>query len=194
MTRTLVPLLAGLAQCQATTPPSLPTAVPSAAVNAPSRARAPDSVRGLYRALSARRRHAIVHVRGTPVCLGLHFEALSEGVSNARGDLFVIGSAGAWKLEFELSGSTLSMKHASAQLRPQGVEVATCRDQLVLGGTAARLTLNGAPVFDGLAGCSDALGRALALNHAPIDPVTGWEIDCLLHAATELSRPEPNRQ
>jgi hypothetical protein len=194
MTRTLVPLLAGLAQCQATTPPSAPTPAPSVAVTVPSQARAPDSVRALYRALSEKRHHAIVHVRGTPVCLGLHFEALSEGVSSARGDLFVTGNAGAWKLEFELSGSTLSMKHASTQLRPQGVEVATCRDQLVLGGTAARLTLNGAPVFDDLASCSDALDRALALNHAPVDAVTGWEIDCLPHAAAQLSRPEPNRQ
>jgi hypothetical protein len=153
---------------------------------------APDPVPELYRALSEKRRHAIVSLRTGPVCLGFDFESLPEMGSRTHGVLWIQSASGAWKLEFERSGATLAMKHASTQLPPQGAEVATCRDQLVLGGTAAQPTLNGAPVFDDLASCSRALGRELALNQAPIGPVTGWEIDCLPHAAAQLSRPEPN--
>jgi hypothetical protein len=210
VTRTLVPVLAALVQCQPATPPRAltpgpppearyaslepaPVSTPEAGDH-PSPECAPDPVSALYRALSEKRRHAIVSVRTRPVCLGFNFEALPKLGSRTHGVLWIQSAVSAWKLEFELSGATLAMKHASTQLPPQGVEVATCRDQLVLGGTAARPTLNGAPVFDDLASCSRALSRDLALNQAPVEPVTGWEIDCLPHAAAQLSRPEPNRQ
>ncbi len=192
MTRTLLPLLAGLVQCQAVTPPTVLTPSPAPEARYPSPEPAPDPVSELYRALSEKPRHAIVSLRARPECLGFDFEALAEGGSPRHGVLWIRSGLGAWKLEFELSGATLAIKHASTQLPPQGVEVATCRDQLVLGGSAAQPTLNGAPVFDDLASCSQALGRGLALNQAPLDPVTGWEIDCLPLAAAQLSRPEPN--
>ena len=192
MTRPLLPLLVGLAQCQPVTPATALTPGPSPEAAYPSPVPAPAPVPELYRALSEKPRHAIVGLRARPVCLGFDFEALAEGGSPRNGVLWIRSDFGAWKLEFELSGATLALKHASTQLSPQGVEVATCRDQLVLGGTAVQPTLNGAPVFDDLASCSQALGRELALNQAPIDPVTGWEIDCLPHAAAQLSRPESN--
>jgi hypothetical protein len=190
VTRTLVPVLAALVQCQPVTPPTALTPGPPPEARYPSPEPAPVPVHELYRALSEKRRHAIVSLRTRPVCLGFNFEALPEMGSRTHGVLWIRSAFGAWELEFELSGATLAMKRASTQLPPQGVEVASCRDQLVLGGTPDRPTLNGAPVFDDADSCTQALYRAPALNEAPVGPVTGWEIDCVAHAATKLSRPD----
>jgi hypothetical protein len=127
------------------------------------------------------------------VCLRFNFEALAERGSRAHSVLWLSSASGAWKLEFELSGATLAMKHASTQLPPQGVEVATCRDQLVLGGTPERPTLNGAPLFDDLEGCQQALGRDPAVNEAADSFVPGGDIDCIRRAAWQLLHPEQSR-
>jgi hypothetical protein len=135
----------------------------------------------------------MVRVRATRLCLALEFDALAERRSSSHGELWLISASDAWKLEFELSGATLAMKRASTQLPPQGVHVMMCRDQLVLGGTPERPTLNGVPVFDDLETCNQTLGRDPALNEAPLvfDPEPGFH--CISHVAEELSRPERSR-
>jgi hypothetical protein len=206
--RTLIPLLAGVVQCQPATPPRaltppppeagaptpLPAPVPAPEAGAPSTKPAPDPVAELYRALSTKRHHSIVRVGTTRVCLRFTFEALAERGSRAHDVLWLSSASDSWKLEFELSGATLAMKRASTQLPPQGVQVMMCNDQLVLGGTPERPTLNDAPVFDDLETCKQALGRDPALNEAPLvfDPEPGFH--CISNVAEELSRPERSRR
>jgi hypothetical protein len=201
--RTLVLLLAGLVQCQPAMPPRaltpppeagaptpLPAPVPAPEAGDPSTEPAPDPVAELYRALSAKRHHAIVRLKTRAACFEFDFKPLAERSSSAQGVLWMLSAYGAWELEFELSGATLAMKLAFTHLRPQGVGVATCSDQLVLGGTPDHPTLNGAPIFDELESCSEALGRDPALNEDPLvfDPERG--LHCISHVAGELSRPE----